>query len=294
MAHRAGFVNIIGMPNVGKSTLINQLVGEKVAITNRKAQTTRHRILGMVNTEDYQVVFSDTPGIIDDPKYPMQEAMMDFVQEAWQDADVLIFMVQMGQNLEKSAALIERLKNTVLPLYIAVNKIDKANPDEIVAYMTELTKHFPEDRIFPISALKNRNIQYLFGHLLEHLPEHPAFYDKEIYTDKSERFLTAEIIREKIFEQFKQEIPYSVEVVVTNFKNKDDLLTISAEIFVNRKTQKAILIGKQGSALSKLGQASRTELIDHYGKRVYLDLYVKIREGWRESSNDLKRFGYQG
>lgn len=294
MAHRAGFVNIIGMPNVGKSTLINQLVGEKVAITNRKAQTTRHRILGMVNTEDYQVVFSDTPGIIDDPKYPMQEAMMDFVQEAWQDADVLIFMVQMGQNLEKTAALVERLKNTVLPLYIAVNKIDKANPDEIVAYMTELTQHFPEDRIFPISALKNKNVQYLFNHILEHLPEHPAFYDKEIYTDKSERFLTAEIIREKIFEQFKQEIPYSVEVLVTNFKNKDDLLTISAEIFVNRKTQKAILIGKQGSALSKLGKAARTELIDHYGKRVYLDLYVKIREGWRESSNDLKRFGYQG
>lgn len=294
MAHKAGFVNIIGMPNVGKSTLINQLVGEKVAITNRKAQTTRHRILGMVNTEDYQVVFSDTPGIIDDPKYPMQEAMMDFVQEAWQDADVLIFMVQMGQNLEKTAALVERLKNTVLPLYIAVNKIDKANPDEIVAYMTELTQHFPEDRIFPISALKNKNVQYLFNHILEHLPEHPAFYDKEIYTDKSERFLTAEIIREKIFEQFKQEIPYSVEVLVTNFKNKDDLLTISAEIFVNRKTQKAILIGKQGSALSKLGKAARTELIDHYGKRVYLDLYVKIREGWRESSNDLKRFGYQG
>ncbi|MCB0738915.1 MAG: GTPase Era [Bacteroidetes bacterium] len=292
MAHRSGFVNIIGMPNVGKSTLINQLVGEKVAITNHKAQTTRHRILGMVNSDDYQVIFSDTPGIINDPKYPMQSAMMDFVQEAWQDADVLIFLLQVGQKLEHLASLIEKLKATTLPVYVVINKIDTSNQEELLQYMKSVSEHFEQDRIFPISALKNANVEYLFKHILEEIPEHPAYFDKEIYTDKSERFLAAELIREKIFEQFKQEIPYSVEVVVTAFKDTPERLNVAAEIYVNRKSQKGIIIGHQGSALAKIGKAARHDMKEHFGKSIYLDLYVKIKEGWREDKNQLRRFGY--
>jgi len=291
--HKAGFVNIIGKPNVGKSTLINELVGEKVAIATPKAQTTRHRIMGMVNHKDYQLIFSDTPGIIDDPKYPMQEAMMTFVQEAWQDADVILFMVEVHQKLERMGDYLERIKKMDIPYYVVVNKIDRTGQEELMAYMGELAAIVPQEHIFPISALNKFNTAYLLDKLVEHLPEHPAYYDKEIYTDRTERFLVAEVVREKIFIHFKQEIPYSVEVVVTSFKDEEERLTIEAEIYVNRKSQKAIIIGKEGRALTRLGTDARRDLMNHYGKRVRLNLYVKIKEGWRENNHDLERFGYK-
>ncbi|MBI1185381.1 GTPase Era [bacterium] len=294
MAHKAGFVNIVGKPNVGKSTLINELVGEKVAITTPKAQTTRHRILGLVNHDDYQIVLSDTPGIIDDPKYPMQNAMMDFVKEAWEDADVLLYLVEFGQKMESITPYLTRLKELSIPYFLVVNKIDKAEQEKLLAYMQEISNHIPQENIFPISALNKFNTKYLLEKIIELLPEHPAYYDKENYTDKTERFLVAEIIREKIFENFKQEIPYSVEVVVTTFKDADLMLRIGAEIYVNRKSQKGILIGKEGRALTRIGTEARRDLMNHYGKKVHLDLYVKVKEGWRESDRDLSRFGYKG
>lgn len=293
MTHKAGFVNIIGKPNVGKSTLINELVGEKVAIATPKAQTTRHRIMGILSEPEYQIVFSDTPGIIDDPKYPMQEAMMNFVQEAWQDADVMLFMVEVHQKLAYLEPYLERIKKMQIPYYVVVNKIDKTDQEKLMDYMGELSQMVPQDKVFPISALNKFNTQYLLNKLIEHLPEHPAYYDKELYTDRTERFLVSEIIREKIFSHFKQEIPYSVEVVVTGFKPSEPVLTIEAEIIVNRKSQKAIIIGKEGRALTRVGTDARRDLMNHYGRKVRLNLYVKIKEGWRESDQDLQRFGYK-
>lgn len=294
MSHKAGFVNIIGKPNVGKSTLINELVGEKVAIATPKAQTTRHRIMGMVNHKDYQLVFSDTPGIIDDPKYPMHEAMMDFVETAWNDADVLLYMVEVNQNIESIADYLLRMKNLEIPFYVVVNKIDQSNQEQLMTYLDKIAQYVSEDHIFPISALNKFNTEQLLKKLVSHLPEHPPYYDKELYTDRTERFLVSEIIREKIFHHFKQEIPYSVQVVVVSFKDTDEKLNISAEIYVNRKSQKAIIIGKQGKALTRVGADARRDLMNHYDKRVHLDLYVRIKEGWREDKHELKRFGYKG
>lgn len=292
MAHKAGFVNIIGKPNVGKSTLVNQLVGEKIAIATHKAQTTRHRIMGMLNTEDYQIVFSDTPGIIDDPQYQMHHAMMSFVNEAWEDADVLLYVLESGQSIKSSEPIFNRLKELDIPFYILVNKVDLSNQEKLEQYVDQLAEFVPSNTILPISALHDFNIDTLKGLLLQHIPEHPAYYDKEVYTDKTERFLVSEVVREKIFENFKQEIPYSVEVIVSSFKDTDERLFINAEIYVNRKTQKSILIGKQGSALTKVGKQAREELVKHYKKPIRLDLFVKIKEGWRENKNDLKKFGY--
>ena len=294
MAHKAGFVNIIGKPNVGKSTLINALVGERVAITTPKAQTTRHRILGMINSDDYQIILSDTPGLIDDPKYGMQKAMMDFVSEAWKDADAILYMIEMGQKLEYIQKDLEKLSKLDIPYFLLVNKIDKGEQEALVAYMTEIKQWIPEDCIYPVSALNKFNINYLLEKILAILPEHPAYYDKESFTDKSERFLVSELIREKIFHHFKQEIPYSVEVRTTAFKDGAERLHIEAEIYVNRKSQKAIVIGKEGRALTKIGTLARRDLINRYDKKVHLQLYVKVKEGWRENDKDLNRFGYKG
>lgn len=294
MAHRAGFVNIIGLPNVGKSTLVNELVGEKIAIATPKAQTTRHRILGMLSEENYQIVFSDTPGIIHDPKYPMQEAMMNFVEEAWTDADLILFMLEFGQKLRAEDPILQKLKHASTPVYVVVNKVDKAKQEALLTYMQQLTEFFSEEQIFPISALNKYNVNYLLEHIVAKLPEHPPYYDKELFTDRSERFLVSELIREKIFHHFKQEIPYSVEVVVTRFKDSEAFLNIDAEIYVNRKSQKAIIIGKGGQALTRVGSDARRNLMNHYGKKVRLNLYVKIKEGWRDNESQLKKFGYKG
>lgn len=285
-------MNIIGKPNVGKSTLVNALVGEKVAIASPKAQTTRHRILGLINHDDYQVVLSDTPGIIDDPKYPMHNAMMDFVRDAWEDADLLLFLLEMGEQIDRARPYLQRLKESGLPFYVVVNKIDKTEQAKLLEYMTLLAAEVPQECIVPISALNKFNTAYLLNLALGHLPEHPAYYDKDSYTDRTERFLAAEIIREKIFDHFKQEIPYSVQVVVTTFKESDDNMAVAAEIYVNRKSQKAILIGKEGRALTRVGTDARRELMNHYNKKVRLDLFVKVKEGWRENPKDLKAFGY--
>lgn len=293
MPHKAGFVNIIGKPNVGKSTLINELVGEKVAIATPKAQTTRHRIMGMVNHEDYQLVFSDTPGIIDDPKYPMHDAMMDFVEAAWNDADVLLYIVEVNQGIESIADYLLRIRKLEIPYYVVVNKIDLATQEQLITYLGKIGQYVDEEHIFPLSALNKFNTQQLLKRMVEHLPEHPAYYDKELYTDRTERFLVSEIIREKIFSHFKQEIPYSVQVVVVSFKETEERLNISAEIYVNRKSQKAILIGKQGKALTRVGTDARRDLMNHYGKKIHLDLYVRIKEGWRDNKIELKRFGYK-
>lgn len=291
--HRAGYANIIGKPNVGKSTLINELVGEKVAIASRKIQTTRHRIKGIVNAENHQVIFSDTPGIIENPKYRMQETMMSFVEEAWQDADLLLYITEPSESLDSIDLLIKRLKKSKTPVFIVINKIDNIRPDELLDVMKDWTEHFNQEVIFPVSAKKGINTDYFLRHVVDMMPEHPPYFDKDLYTDRSERFLVSELIRERIFKQFRQEIPYSVEVSVVTFKEGEERVYIDAEIFVNRKSQKSILIGKQGKALTKIGYSVRKELVAYFDKRVHLQLYVKVKEGWRDSDQQLNRFGYK-
>ncbi|PWS27530.1 GTPase Era [Pedobacter yonginense] len=296
MAHKAGFVSIIGKPNVGKSTLMNVLVGERLSIITPKAQTTRHRILGIVNEEDYQIVFSDTPGIIK-PKYSLQESMMSFVNGSLTDADVLLFVTDINEEHDEEDVL-EKILNRDIPTIVLINKIDKAlqeQVDEKIAYWQEKLKPVS---IHAISALHNHNLDGIMDLVLDLLPEHPAYYDKEDYTDRSERFFVSEIIREKIFLNYQKEIPYSTEVIVKSFKEeqlkhgKGDMIRISAEIVVERDSQKNILIGTGGSMLKKVGTEARTEIEKFLDKKVFLELFVKVIPDWRSKKNYLKSFGY--
>jgi len=292
MAHKAGFVNIIGRPNVGKSTLINALVGERLSIITSKAQTTRHRILGIVNGEDFQIIYSDTPGIIK-PEYELQKSMMGFVKTALDDADVLLAMTDVVESKEGSQLMLENLVRAKMPTILLVNKIDKA-PEEVVQQKIDYWKnHVPEENILPISALKKINIDVLFQRIIDLIPESPAFYPKDQLSDKPERFFVCEAIREQILLHYKEEIPYSVEVVVPAFKEDDNIIRIAAEIITNRKTQKPILIGKGGSMIKKVGVGARVTLEKFFGKQVYLELFVKIRENWRNNNNMLRGFGYK-
>ena len=290
--HKAGFVNIVGKPNAGKSTLLNQLMGEKLAIVTQKAQTTRHRIFGMYNEEDVQIVFSDTPGVLD-PKYELQEKMMGFVKESLQDADVFLFIVDISDKSEPSEFLIEKLNKIPIPVLLLINKIDKSNQKEMEAAVEHWHNLLPKAEILPISALNAYNTEYILPKLKSLLPENPPYYDKDQFTDKSERFFVNETVREKILLNYEKEIPYSVEVVTELFKEKEGIIFIDSIIYVERETQKGILIGHKGEAIKKVGTEARLDLEKFFAKKIHLNLFVKVKKDWRKNEKDLKNFGYR-
>lgn len=291
MIHKAGFVNIIGNPNVGKSTLMNALVGEKLSIITPKAQTTRHRILGIVNHEEYQIVFSDTPGVIK-PAYELQSSMMDFVKSALDDADVLIYMVEVGETALKNEAFFNKIINSKIPVILLLNKIDKSNKEEVDQKIAYWREKVPNSFVYVISALEKFNVESVFIKIIELLPEGPPFYPKDQLTDKSERFFVNEKIREKILTHYKKEIPYSVEVETESFIEEENIVRIRSIIMVERDTQKGIIIGHKGSAIKRVGAEARKDLERFFQKKVFIELYVKVNKNWRSDKNQLKRFGY--
>ncbi|MFD2917179.1 GTPase Era [Psychroserpens luteus] len=291
MSHKAGFVNIIGNPNVGKSTLMNAFVGEKLSIITSKAQTTRHRILGIVNGEDFQMILSDTPGIIK-PAYELQESMMDFVKSAFDDADVLIYMVEIGEQELKDEAFFNKITNSKIPVLLLLNKIDKSDQAQLESQVALWSSKVPNAEIFPISALEGFNVKEVFGRIIELLPMSPAFYPKDQLTDKPERFFVNETIREKILMHYKKEIPYAVEIDTEEFFEEEKIIRMRSVIMVERETQKGIIIGHKGSALKRVGIESRKDLEKFFGKQVHLELYVKVNKNWRSNQRQLKRFGY--
>jgi len=291
MAHKAGFVSIIGKPNAGKSTLMNALVGEKMSIITPKAQTTRHRILGIVNEEDYQIVFSDTPGIIK-PHYALQETMMHQVEGSLVDADVVVLVTDINEKYDE-ADVLEKLNGSLAPLIVVVNKIDKSDEETVkakIAYWEELLK---PKAVFAVSALLNHNVQSIMDLVLDMIPEHPAYYEKDFLTDRNDRFFASEIIREKIFKLYEKEIPYSTEVVITAFKEEAKIYRISAEIIVERDSQKNILIGPGGAMLKKVGTYARKDMEEFFQQKVFLEMFVKVITDWRSKKNYLKQFGYE-
>lgn len=290
--HRAGFVNIIGNPNVGKSTLMNALVGEKLCIVTAKAQTTRHRIMGIVNGEEWQIVYSDTPGILK-PNYRLQQNMMNFVDTAIGDADVILYVTDTVEKGDKNSEYIEKLRKLDCPVIVAVNKIDISDQKKVVELMGWWQEQLPKAQVFPVSAREKFNLESIFDAVLEKIPYAPAWFDKDAFTDRNLRFFASEIIREKILLNYDQEIPYSCEVVVEAFKEGEQRYEISAVIYVMRDSQKGILIGKGGSALKKLGTEARLEMEEFFQKKVYLSLYVKVDQDWRTSRRELRRFGYE-
>jgi GTP-binding protein Era len=291
MEHKAGYVNIIGNPNVGKSTLMNALIGQKLSIITHKAQTTRHRILGILNEKEYQIVFSDTPGVIK-PAYKLQESMMNFVHSAFQDADVLIYMIEVGEKGLKDEKLFERLKTTSVPVLMLMNKIDLAEQDFVAQEMERWSGELPNAQLLPISALNNFNIDKIKDKLVEMLPVSPPYYDKDAITDKSERFFIEEIIREKILKHYKKEIPYSVQIEVEEFFEEEEIIRIRAIIYVMRESQKGIIIGHKGMGLKRIGTEARRDIEKMLDKKVFLATPVKVKKNWRNDNNQLKKFGY--
>ncbi|MFD2824376.1 GTPase Era [Lacinutrix iliipiscaria] len=289
--HKAGFVNIIGNPNVGKSTLMNAFVGEKLSIITSKAQTTRHRILGIVNGDDFQVVLSDTPGIIK-PAYQLQASMMDFVKSAFEDADVLIYMVEIGEKELKDEAFFNKITNSKIPVLLLLNKIDTSDQNQLEEQVQIWSVKVPNAEIFPISALEGFNVKEVFNRIIELLPESPAFYPKDQLTDKPERFFINETIREKILMHYKKEIPYAVEVDTEEFFEEEKIIRVRSVIMVERNTQKGIIIGHKGAALKRVGVEARKDLEKFFGKQIHLELYVKVNKNWRSNQKQLKRFGY--
>jgi GTP-binding protein Era len=289
--HRSGFVNIIGNPNVGKSTLMNALVGERLSIVTSKAQTTRHRIMGIVNGEDYQIVYSDTPGILK-PNYKLQESMMSFVNTAMSDADVILYVTDVVEKNTKNIEYLERLKSTSVPVLLVMNKIDLSNQEDIEKLYQTWKELIPQAEIFPISATEKFNLDPLFNRILELLPENPAWYDKDIFTDRNLRFFASEIIREKILLNYGKEIPYCTEVVIDSFKEHEGIHHIDAVIYVMRDSQKGILIGKGGLALKRVGTQARKDMESFFEKKVFLQIFVKVNPDWREDNKKLKQFGY--
>ena len=292
MSHKAGFVNIIGNPNVGKSTLMNALVKEKLSIITSKSQTTRHRIMGIVNGEDFQIVYSDTPGIIQ-PKYALQESMMGFVKNALIDADILLYVSDVVETIDKNADYLDQIRKLDIPVILVLNKIDLSTQDEVEKKMKVWQEMLPDAFIIPISATEKFNLEQLFETIIEKLPESPAYFPEDELTDKSERFFTGEIIREKILLNYQKEIPYSVEIEVESFKNEENLLRIRTIIYVVRDSQKGILIGHQGQMLKKTGTMARKDLEEFFGKKVFLELYVKVAKDWRNNERHLRSFGYR-
>ncbi|MGJ8716414.1 MAG: GTPase Era [Maribacter stanieri] len=289
--HKAGFVNIIGNPNVGKSTLMNAFVGEKLSIITSKAQTTRHRILGIVNGDDFQMILSDTPGIIK-PAYQLQSSMMDFVKSAFEDADVLLYMVEIGEKALKDEAFFEKIKNSKIPVLLLLNKVDTATQDLLEVQVQYWQEMLPSVELHPISALSNFNVKGVFERIIELLPKSPAYYPKDQLTDKPERFFVNETIREKILLNYKKEIPYAVEIETEEFFEDEDIIRMRAVIMVERDSQKGIIIGHKGAALKKVGVESRKDLEKFFGKQVHIELYVKVNKNWRSNARQLKRFGY--
>ncbi|MBO5801477.1 MAG: GTPase Era [Alistipes sp.] len=292
MAHKSGFVNIIGNPNVGKSTLMNQLVGEKLSIITSKAQTTRHRIMGIVNGEDFQIVYSDTPGILK-PNYKLQEKMMKFVRGAITDADVLLYVTDTVEDSDRSADIIEKVNLSGVPTIVVINKVDLTTPEKLIALVEKWQALLPNAIIAPCSAKEKFNIEGVFNLIIERLPEGEAFYPKDTLTDKTLRFFASEIIREKILLNYDKEIPYSCEIAIESYKEEPTLDRISATIYVARSSQKGIVIGHKGEKLKRVGQQARLDLEEFLGKRVFLELYVKVQEDWRNNDGQLRRFGYE-
>ncbi|WP_290697510.1 GTPase Era [Lacinutrix sp.] len=291
MSHKAGFVNIIGNPNVGKSTLMNAFVGEKLSIITSKAQTTRHRILGIVNGENFQVVLSDTPGIIK-PAYELQASMMDFVKSAFDDADLLIYMVEIGEKELKDETFFKKITSAKIPVLLLLNKIDKSNQEELEEQVQLWASKVPNAEIIAISALEGFNVKEVFDKIIELLPESPPYYPKDQLTDKPERFFINETIREKILIHYKKEIPYAVEIDTEEFFEEETIIRIRSVIMVERETQKGIIIGHKGSALKRVGVEARKDLEKFFGKQIHLELYVKVNKNWRSNQRQLKRFGY--
>lgn len=292
MAHKAGFVNIIGNPNVGKSTLMNTFVGERLSIITSKAQTTRHRILGIVNGEDFQILFSDTPGIIK-PAYELQKSMMNFVKSAFEDADILIYMVEIGEKELKDEDFFNKIKNSKIPVLLLINKIDKSTQEELVEKVAYWQEKVPNGLVYPISALENFNVQNVLDKIIELLPVSPPFYPKDQLTDKPERFFVNETIREKILMHYKKEIPYAVEIETEEFIEEENIIKIRAIIMVERETQKGIIIGHRGVALKRVGTEARKDLEKFFDKKIFLELYVKVNKNWRSDNRQLRRFGYK-
>lgn len=295
--HKSGFVNIVGRPNVGKSTLMNALVGMKMSIITSKPQTTRHRIMGIINEDDCQIVFSDTPGFINEPHYKMQEKMNNFVSTTFEDADVMLFVTDMFEKYEDDHPIYERLKKVEIPLFLIVNKIDLRPKEDVLLVIKEWTDQIKFKEVFPISALNSLGTEEILKAIKDNIQEGPAYYPKDQLTDKSERFFVSEIIREKILQLYKQEVPYSCEVAVDYFKEAESkngpIIKIGATIFAARKSQKPILIGRNGAAIKKLGTEARKDIEAFLDERVFLDLSVKVKDGWRDDEQMLKHFGYQ-
>ena len=289
--HKAGFVNIVGNPNVGKSTLMNQLVGERISIATFKAQTTRHRIMGIVNTDDMQIVFSDTPGVLK-PNYKMQEMMLAFSESALADADVLLYVTDVIENPEKNIEFLEKGKKMKIPVLLLINKIDQSDPKKLGDIVEKWHSLLPNAEILPISAKNKFGVDMLLKRIKELLPESPAFFDKDQLTDKPARFFVSEIIREKILLYYDKEIPYAVEVRVERFKEDDTRIHINAVIYVERDSQKGIIIGHQGVALKKVNTESRKALEKFFGKKIFLETFVKVDKDWRSSQRELDAFGY--
>jgi GTP-binding protein Era len=291
MAHKAGFVNIVGNPNVGKSTLMNRLVGERISIATFKAQTTRHRIMGILNTEDMQICFSDTPGVLK-PNYKLQESMLNFSEQALQDADVLLYVTDMVETPDKNADFLKKVAKMQTPVLVLINKIDLSNQEELGARVEAWHAQLPNAEIIPISAQCNFNIEAVLKRIKELLPDSPPYFDKDQWTDKPARFFVTEIIREKILLYYDKEIPYSVEVLVEEFKESPKTIHIRAIIYVERESQKGIIIGHRGVALKKVAAEARKALERFFQKSIYLETYVKVDKDWRNSDKELKNFGY--
>ncbi len=290
--HKSGFVNIVGNPNVGKSTLMNALVGERLSIITSKAQTTRHRIMGIVSGEDFQIVYSDTPGILK-PAYKLQESMMKFVTGALGDADVLLYVTDTVEQGDRSAGIVGQIARSGIPTIVVVNKIDLSTPEALEALVEKWHAELPQARIVPVSAREKFNVEGLFRTILELLPEGPAFYPKETLTDKTLRFFASEIIREKILRNYDKEIPYCCEIEIDSYKEEPTIDRIAATIYVSRESQKGIVIGHKGERLKRVGKAAREDMEDFLGKKVFLELFVKVSEDWRNNPRQLRRFGYE-
>jgi len=290
--HKSGFINIIGNPNVGKSTLMNCLVGEKLSIITSKAQTTRHRIIGIVNGDEFQLIFSDTPGIVK-PSYELQNSMMDFVKSALDDADIILYMLEIGEKSIKDLSVHNKILNAKVPTLILLNKIDLSNQDDLEQEVNKWSAQYPNSEIFPISALNNFNIENLINRIIELIPESPPYFPKDQLTDKPERFFVNEKLREKILMYYDKEIPYSVEIVTEEFKEEENIIKIRSQILVERESQKGIIIGHKGSALKKIGTKARLDLEKFFDKKVFIDLHVKVSKNWRSNTKLLKKFGYK-
>ncbi|MDL2255889.1 GTPase Era [Parabacteroides sp. OttesenSCG-928-K15] len=290
--HKSGFVNIVGNPNVGKSTLMNRLVGERISIITSKAQTTRHRIMGIVNTDDMQIVYSDTPGVLQ-PNYKLQQSMLNFSQSALGDADVLLYVTDVIETIDKNEAFLERVAKAECPVLLLINKIDQTTQEQLEELVVRWKELLPQAEILPVSALSNFNVDYVRKRVEELMPESPPYFEKDALTDKPARFFVTEIIREKILLYYQKEIPYAVEVIVEMFKEEENLIRIKALIVVERDSQKGIIIGHKGAALKKVGQMARKDIERFFEKKVFLEMYVKVEKDWRNRDNLLRSYGYQ-